>query len=78
VESAVPGAKEALLTGFDLYFPWIAALTGFAGTLLLYSYVFVLYASRRRAIKQGLLLDTVLNNVDAHVYMKDQERRFRT
>ncbi|MYM27741.1 response regulator [Duganella sp. CY15W] len=68
--------KEALLTGFDLYFPRIAALTGFAGTLLLYSYVFVLYASRRRALKQGLLLDTVLNNVDAHVYMKDQNRRY--
>ncbi|NYE59705.1 signal transduction histidine kinase/CheY-like chemotaxis protein/HPt (histidine-containing phosphotransfer) domain-containing protein [Duganella sp. 1224] len=68
--------KDALLTGFDLYFPWIAALTGFAGMLLLYSYVFVLYVSRRRAIKQGLLLDTVLNNVDAYVYMKDQERRY--
>ncbi|MFS2003080.1 CHASE domain-containing protein [Duganella sp. CT11-25] len=68
--------KADLLTGFDLYFPWIAALTGFAGTLLLYSYVFVLYASRRRAIKQGVLLDTVLNNVDAHVYMKDQHRRY--
>jgi PAS domain S-box-containing protein len=68
--------KDDLLTGFDRYFPWIAALTGFAGTLLLYSYVFVLYASRRRAIKQGVLLDTVLNNVDAHVYMKDQHRRY--
>jgi signal transduction histidine kinase/CheY-like chemotaxis protein/HPt (histidine-containing phosphotransfer) domain-containing protein/CHASE1-domain containing sensor protein len=68
--------KEALLTGFDLYFPWIAALTGFAGTLLLYSYVFVLYASRRRAIKQGVMLDTVLNSVDAHVYMKDRNRRY--
>jgi signal transduction histidine kinase/CheY-like chemotaxis protein/HPt (histidine-containing phosphotransfer) domain-containing protein/CHASE1-domain containing sensor protein len=68
--------KDALLTGFDLYFPWIAALTGFAGMLLLYSYVFVLYASRRRAIKQGVLLDTVLNHVDAHVYMKDQSRRY--
>jgi len=68
--------KDALLTGFDRYFPWIAALTGFSGTLLLYSYVFVLYASRRRAIKQGVLLDTVLNNVDAHVYMKDQNRRY--
>ncbi|MRW90711.1 response regulator [Duganella sp. FT80W] len=68
--------KDALLTGFDLYFPWIAALTGFAGMMLLYSYVFVLYASRRRAIKQGVLLDTVLNNVDAYVYMKDQNRRY--
>jgi two-component system sensor histidine kinase/response regulator len=68
--------KVDLLTGFDLYFPWIAALTGFAGTLLFYSYLFVLYASRRRAVKQGVLLDTVLNNVDAHVYMKDQNRRY--
>ncbi len=67
---------DALLTGFDLYFPWIAALTGFAGMLLMYSYVFVLYVSRRRAIKQGVLLDTVLNNVDAQVYMKDQDRRY--
>ncbi|NGZ87368.1 CHASE domain-containing protein [Duganella aceris] len=68
--------KTDLLTGFDVVFPWGAALTGFAGTLLLYSYVFLLYASRRRAIKQGVLLDTVLNNVDAHVYMKDQHRRY--
>ncbi|OEZ53924.1 CHASE domain-containing protein [Duganella sp. HH105] len=68
--------KSELLTGFDLYFPWIAGLTGFAGTMLLYGYFFVLYSSRRRALKQGVLLDTVLNNVDAHVYMKDQRRRY--
>ncbi|WP_229207415.1 MULTISPECIES: CHASE domain-containing protein [unclassified Duganella] len=68
--------KDVLMTGFDVYFPWIATLTGFAGTLLIYSYLFVLYSSRRRAIKQRVLLDTVLNNVDAHVYMKDQNRRF--
>ncbi|MYM97640.1 CHASE domain-containing protein [Duganella vulcania] len=68
--------KTDLLTGFDVYFPWIAGLTGFAGTMLLYSYFFVLYTSRRRALKQGVLLDTVLNNVDAHVYMKDQKRRY--
>jgi signal transduction histidine kinase/CheY-like chemotaxis protein/CHASE1-domain containing sensor protein/HPt (histidine-containing phosphotransfer) domain-containing protein len=68
--------KDALMSGFDLYFPWMAAVTGFAGVMLLYSYVFVLYVSRRRAIKQGVLLDTVLNNVDAHVYMKDQNRRY--
>nr|WP_315257852.1 CHASE domain-containing protein [uncultured Duganella sp.] len=68
--------RDVLLTRFDQYFPWIAALTGFAGTLLLYSYLFVLYSSRRRAVKQRVLLDTVLNNVDAHVYMKDQNRRF--
>nr|WP_315400250.1 CHASE domain-containing protein [uncultured Duganella sp.] len=68
--------KAQLLTGFDVYFPWLAGLTGFAGTLLLYSYLAVLYSSRRRAVKHRVLLDTVLNNVDAHVYMKDQNRRF--
>jgi two-component system sensor histidine kinase/response regulator len=30
-----------------------------------------------RAIEQRVLLDTVLDNVDAHVYMKDRERRYR-
>jgi signal transduction histidine kinase/CheY-like chemotaxis protein/HPt (histidine-containing phosphotransfer) domain-containing protein/CHASE1-domain containing sensor protein len=68
--------KESLLTGFDVALPWVAGVTGVAGTLLLYSYVFILYASRRRALKQGVLLDTVLDNVDAHVYMKDQHRRY--
>ena len=68
--------KSQLLTGFDFYFPWVAGMTGFAGTLLLYSYLAVLYSSRRRAVKHRVLLDTVLNNVDAHVYMKDHNRRF--
>ena len=68
--------KRDLLTAFDRYLPWIALLTGFAGTALLYSYILVLYGSRRRAIKQRLLLDTVLNSVDARVYMKDQDRRY--
>jgi PAS domain S-box-containing protein len=68
--------KADLLTSFDRNFPRIALATGFAGTALLYSYFLVLYASRRRALKQRLLLDTVLNSVDARVYMKDQERRF--
>ncbi|WP_348698652.1 CHASE domain-containing protein [Duganella fentianensis] len=68
--------KDQLLTPFDRALPWVAGVTGFAGSALLYSYVLVLYSSRRRAIKQRLLLDTVLDNVDAHVYMKDARRRF--
>jgi len=68
--------KDMLLTPFDRAVPWVAGVTGFSGTALLYSYVLVLYSSRRRAIKQRLLLDTVLDNVDAHVYMKDVRRRF--
>jgi len=68
--------KAALRSGFDFYFPLAAGLVGGGGTLLLYSYLAVLYSSRRRAVKHRVLLDTVLNNVDAHVYMKDQNRRY--
>ena len=68
--------KAELLTGFDRYFPWLSLLAAVAGTLLLYGYMFVLVVSRRAAVEQRLLLDTVLNNIDAHVYMKGQNRRY--
>ncbi|HEU4845886.1 MAG TPA: CHASE domain-containing protein [Burkholderiaceae bacterium] len=68
--------KADLLTVFDSYFPTIALGTGLAGTMLIYGYFFMLYSSRRSAIKQRLLLDTVLNNIDARVYMKSQDRRY--
>jgi two-component system sensor histidine kinase/response regulator len=68
--------KSDLLSGFDRYFPLLAMGTGAAGTLLLYALLFILSASRRSAIDQRVLLDSVLNNLDAHVYMKDRERRY--
>ncbi|MDC8756427.1 CHASE domain-containing protein [Janthinobacterium fluminis] len=68
--------KVDLYTGFDRYFPGLALFIGFAGTLLIYAYFYTLYASRRKETEQRLLLDTVLNNVDAHVYMKDHDRRY--
>jgi len=68
--------KTDMLSGLELYLPWIAFAIGVSGTAMMYSYIFVLYVSRRREIGQRVLLDTVLNNVDARVYMKDQERRY--
>ncbi|MGZ8321056.1 MAG: CHASE domain-containing protein, partial [Telluria sp.] len=68
--------KSDLYTGFDRYFPPLALVTGFAGTILIYAFFFTLYWSRRTAIEQRLLLDSVLDSVDAHVYMKDRERRY--
>ncbi|WP_317204915.1 CHASE domain-containing protein [Janthinobacterium sp.] len=68
--------KSDLHTGFDRLFPWLAMLTGFSGSMLIFAYFFTLYASRRKEIEQRVLLDTVLDNVDAHVYMKDHERRY--
>jgi two-component system sensor histidine kinase/response regulator len=68
--------KSDLISPFDRFFPLVAMLTGAGGTLLVYALFFTLAASRRSAIEQRLLLDSVLNNVDAHVYMKDRQRRY--
>jgi len=70
------GRKDALYTDFDVYFPLVALLVGFFGSLLMYSFFFTLYWSRRGVIEQRVLLDSVLNSIDAHVYMKDRERRY--
>ncbi|MBB5366679.1 MULTISPECIES: CHASE domain-containing protein [unclassified Janthinobacterium] len=69
--------KSDLYSNFDHYFPWLALLVGVAGTLLVYGYIFTLYRSRRYAIAQRALLDTVLDSVDAYVYMKDADLRYR-
>jgi two-component system, sensor histidine kinase and response regulator len=68
--------KAEMIGGFDRYLPAAALATGFAGTLLLYGYVFMLTSQRRNAQEQRRLLDSVLDNVDAHVYLKDAERRY--
>jgi two-component system, sensor histidine kinase and response regulator len=63
--------------GFDRRAPWLALASGFVATLLIYSLFLKLYWSRRSALAQRALLDSVLDNVDAHVYMKDRAGRFR-
>jgi PAS domain S-box-containing protein len=68
--------KDAMIVGFDRWIPPLALVTGFAGTLLMYGYFFTMYSQRRNALAQRRLLDSVLDNVEAHVYMKDQERRY--
>ena len=74
VQFQVP--RAAMYSAFDHYLPVVAMLTGFTLALLVYAFFFTLYRSRRGAIDQRVLLDTVLNSVDAHVYMKDRERRY--
>jgi PAS domain S-box-containing protein len=69
--------KTALYLPLDKRLPLIALATGFTATLVIYSLFLSLYWSRRAAIEQRTLLDTVLDNVDAFVFMKDRDRRFR-
>jgi len=68
--------KDAMIVGFDRWIPYLSLVTGFTGTLLIYGYLFTMYSQRRNALEQRRLLDSVLDNVEAHVYMKDQERRY--
>jgi PAS domain S-box-containing protein len=71
-------ARQAdLYQDFDRYLPWIAFGGGFLATLLIYCLYLTLYWSRRGALEQRALLDTVLDNLDALVYMKDRDRRYR-
>jgi PAS domain S-box-containing protein len=69
--------RSDLAGGFGRVFPWLAGVGGFAGTLLVVALFLNLARSRRTAVEQRRLLDLVLDNVDACVYLKDRERRYR-
>ena len=71
---ALPDA--ALYNGFDRTLPIAAMLVGLFGTLLVYAFFVRMYWTGRQQSDQRLLLDTVLQNIDAHVFMKDRERRY--
>jgi two-component system sensor histidine kinase/response regulator len=67
---------NALASDFEAMLPGLALVAGFVGSMLVFAYVHTLYGSRRSALAQRALLDSVLDNIDAHVYMKDRERRY--
>jgi two-component system sensor histidine kinase/response regulator len=68
--------RSAMVDGFGAWFPRLAFAGGFGASLLIYALFLKLYWSRRQAVEQRVLLDLVLDNVDAYVYMMDRERRF--
>ncbi|MDL2357972.1 MAG: CHASE domain-containing protein, partial [Pseudomonadota bacterium] len=68
--------KADLYNRFDRVFPFVALALGMLGSMVMVASFISLYSSRRNAIGQRLMLDTVLDSVDAHVYMKDRERRY--
>ena len=69
--------KAALLAGSEPWLPLVALGAGFLGTLLVYGLFLAQYRARRAADEQRLLLDTVLDNLDAEVYLKDAGRHIR-
>ncbi|MBQ5947231.1 CHASE domain-containing protein, partial [Massilia sp. ST3] len=68
---------SGMMVGADPYLPGAALVLGFGGTLLVYGLFLAQYNARRQAVRQRLLLDSVLDNLDACVYLKDGARRFR-
>jgi two-component system sensor histidine kinase/response regulator len=71
-------ARRADLAGeFGHVFPWLAGAGGFGATLLAYALFLNLARSRKTAVDQRRLLDLVLDSVDAYVYLKDRDRRYR-
>jgi len=69
--------RAAMAVGSDRYLPLLAFGSGFGVTLLGFALILNLVRSRRAALDQHLLLDSVLDNLDAYVYLKDSTRRFR-
>ncbi|MCC2958504.1 CHASE domain-containing protein [Massilia sp. IC2-477] len=69
--------RAAMAVGSDRYLPLLAFASGFGVSLLGFALIFNLMRSRRAALDQRLLLDSVLDNLDAYVYLKDGARRFR-
>ncbi|CAN7345188.1 CHASE domain-containing protein [Massilia sp. LjRoot122] len=69
--------RAAMAVGADRYLPLLAFGSGFGVSLLGFALFFNLVRSRRAALDQRLLLDSVLDNLDAYVYLKDSGRRFR-
>jgi signal transduction histidine kinase/CheY-like chemotaxis protein/HPt (histidine-containing phosphotransfer) domain-containing protein len=69
--------RAAMLDDVERYLPWGALGFGFAGTLLVYGLFLAQYRARREAVSERLLLDSVLDNLDADVYLKDGMRRLR-
>ena len=68
--------RTAMAAGSDRTLPLLAFGSGFGVSLLGFALFFNLYRSRRAALDQRLLLDSVLDNLDAYVYLKDSARRF--
>ena len=69
-------ARADMVVGYDRYLPLLAFCAGLGGTLLAFAFLQNLVRSRRVALDQRLLLDSVLDNLDAYVYLKDGARRF--
>jgi signal transduction histidine kinase/CHASE1-domain containing sensor protein len=67
--------KSSMYTGFDVLFPWIAAATGLAGTMLIYGLFYALSSSRRRAIALARAMTAELRASEARLLESHRKLR---
>ena len=67
--------KSDLYTRFDAFLPWLALLTGFASTMLLYMLFHALASSRRRAIQMATGMTEELRASQIRLQLSHQKLR---
>ena len=67
--------KSDLYTRFDAFLPWLALLTGFASTMLLYMLFHALASSRRRAIQMATGMTAELRASQIRLQLSHQKLR---
>lgn len=64
-----------LYSGFDIYFPWLAMLAGFVGTMLIYVLFHTLSSSRMRAVEMARAMTKELR--DSQIKLQISHRKLR-
>lgn len=67
--------KNAMYTGFDEYFPWLAMGAGFVSSMLIYALFHTLASSRRRAITLAQEMTSELRESQAKLQLSHQKLR---
>jgi signal transduction histidine kinase/CHASE1-domain containing sensor protein len=67
--------KKRLYSGFDSYFPWLAMLAGFAGSMLIFALFQTLASSRRKAIRMAEAMTRELRESQVRLQQSHQKLR---
>ncbi|MRV76348.1 histidine kinase [Duganella sp. FT92W] len=68
-------SKHALYSHFDMFLPWLALLTGFCGSMLIYALFHTLSSSRLRAIRMAKSMTKELRDSQAKLQLSHHKLR---
>jgi signal transduction histidine kinase len=67
--------KASLYSRFDEYFPWVATISGFVGSMLVYALLHTLTSSRSRALTMAEAMTRELRESEAKLQLSHQKLR---